>query len=563
MTEAIVESANETPQPNAPWDYRWVRIAGIVVIVGLLAFLAISGQVSTLLAVALFLPVSAALILSEMGKPDAARWARSAAGIGLIVWMWFAGGAPMVVVVGAVILMIFLHELGHYMAAKRAGMMVTEFFIGFGPRIWSFNRGETEFGLKAIPAGAYVKIIGMNNLEDVDPADEARTYRQAPFRERLLVAVAGSGMHFLIAFVLLVIQFALIGSPHPDDWTVGAVSVSSPAESAGIEEGDRLVSLNGTSIGSFDDFRDVVKDSEVGPAELIVERNGTETVVGLDLAKRASVIGTVGDDVNLLQTADGVLVGGLRDNGRGARAGLSEGVEVVAINGVEVETLDDVPAGLEKSSGGIVEFEVAAQPPAAIVDLGSDVGYTEPTSFVGVGATSDLVTYSALGAVGQSVSGFGTGIYRSVEGVGTVFWPPNLISFVTSSVTGDTKDVSEVPTPAEEVAVSSDGSRPTSIIGAISYGADLTSENASYLITFLIGLNIFIGVFNLIPLLPFDGGHVSIAVYEKAQEIRRKQKNRYIADITRMIPVAYTVVMVLAVVGLLAMYLDLTQGVAA
>ena len=76
-------------------------------------------------------------------------------------------------------------------------------------------------------------------------------------------------------------------------------------------------------------------------------------------------------------------------------------------------------------------------------------------------------------------------------------------------------------------------------------------------------MNIFIGVFNLIPLLPFDGGHVAIAVYEKAQELRRRSRSRYIADISRMIPVAYTVVMVLAVVGLLAVYLDLTKGVSA
>ena len=77
-----------------------------------------------------------------------------------------------------ILLMIFLHELGHFLTAKRAGMKVTEFFLGFGPRIWSFRRGETEYGVKAHPAGAYVRIIGMNNLEEVDPADEARTYRQ-------------------------------------------------------------------------------------------------------------------------------------------------------------------------------------------------------------------------------------------------------------------------------------------------------------------------------------------------------------------------------------------------
>ncbi len=87
-------------------------------------------------------------------------------------------GVGVIVIILAVVVSIFLHELGHYLAAKRAGMKVTEFFIGFGPRIWSFRRGETEYGVKAIWAGAYVKIIGMNNLEEVRAADEAHTYRR-------------------------------------------------------------------------------------------------------------------------------------------------------------------------------------------------------------------------------------------------------------------------------------------------------------------------------------------------------------------------------------------------
>jgi membrane-associated protease RseP (regulator of RpoE activity) len=92
-------------------------------------------------------------------------------------------------------------------------------------------------------------------------------------------------------------------------------------------------------------------------------------------------------------------------------------------------------------------------------------------------------------------------------------------------------------------------------------GTQMTSENLAFLVLFMIQLNIFIGVFNLIPLLPFDGGHVAIACYEKAQELRRRSTTRHIADVSRMLPVAYGVVMVLVVVGLMAMYLDVTRGV--
>jgi len=98
-----------------------------------------------------------------------------------MVWLFLlvpGSRTPLLIVLG-IIVMVMLHEAGHYFVAKRSGMKVTEFFVGFGPRLWSFRRGETEYGVKAIPAGGYVRIIGMTNMEEVDPADEPRTFRQA------------------------------------------------------------------------------------------------------------------------------------------------------------------------------------------------------------------------------------------------------------------------------------------------------------------------------------------------------------------------------------------------
>ena len=106
----------------------------------------------------------------------------------------FTGTTGTLAVVLAIVIMIMLHELGHFATAKWGNMKVTEYFLGFGPRLWSIRRGETEYGVKAIPAGGYVKIIGMSNLDVVDPADEERTYRAKPYRHRLGVAVAGSTM---------------------------------------------------------------------------------------------------------------------------------------------------------------------------------------------------------------------------------------------------------------------------------------------------------------------------------------------------------------------------------
>src|SRR6266540_6064997 len=99
------------------------------------------------------------------------------------------------------LIVVMIHESGHFFTAKAFKIKVEEFFVGFGPRLWSIRRGETEYGVKAIPAGGYVRIIGMNNLEEVDPADEARTYRQGTFGSRMLVALAGVTVNIVLALL--------------------------------------------------------------------------------------------------------------------------------------------------------------------------------------------------------------------------------------------------------------------------------------------------------------------------------------------------------------------------
>ena len=118
--------------------------------------------------------------------------------------------APIAVIL-AFFVMIMLHEFGHFVMAKRAGMKVTEFFVGFGPRLWSVRKGETEYGFKAFPLGGYCRIIGMTNLEEVDPEDEPRAYRSKRFLPKLGVALAGSTMHFLIALVLIFVVLVGVG----------------------------------------------------------------------------------------------------------------------------------------------------------------------------------------------------------------------------------------------------------------------------------------------------------------------------------------------------------------
>jgi RIP metalloprotease RseP len=145
-------------------------------------------------------------------------------------------------VIVALIAMVLIHELGHFATAKWSGMKVTEYFVGFGPRLWSVRKGETEYGVKAIPAGGYVRIIGMSSAEEIHPSDEARAYRNQPFGKRIIVASAGSAMHFLMAFVLAFLALTLIGRSDSSVIDVQKYLVldggaQTPAQTAGIQPG--------------------------------------------------------------------------------------------------------------------------------------------------------------------------------------------------------------------------------------------------------------------------------------------------------------------------------------
>ena len=186
---------------------------------------------------------------------------------GLLSLLLIAGGVNIFLATVGFIVMIFLHELGHFMTARWTGMKATQFFLGFGKTIFSFKRGETTYGVKAIPAGAFVRILGMHNLDPVDPADESRAYRNASYPKRMLVITAGSMMHFIQALLLFVLLYAVVGIPEVDEsaWTVREATylddgdtLQSPAQQAGIAEGDTITSVAGIDVTNWEDLRDAV-----------------------------------------------------------------------------------------------------------------------------------------------------------------------------------------------------------------------------------------------------------------------------------------------------------------
>ena len=406
------------------------------------------------------------------------RWGGLILAVGLLAVVLVVWGLPMLIVVLAVIGMIFLHEMGHFVMARAAGMKVTEFFLGFGPRLWSTRRGDTVYGLKAIPAGAYVRIIGMNNLEDVSPADEDRTYRSKPYWRRMSVAVAGSTMHFLLALGLI-FAFLVVGGrtesvPSPD-WTVSRVMAGTPAQGAGLLPGDRIVSVDGSEVATMEDMVAVLPDPGT-PVSLGIERGGDRLILPLTLGAHPE------------------------DAGRGY-------------------------IGIGSQS--------------ALLSQPVEVGYLE--------------------AVPETLDEFGYLVKESVLGIGRFFSPSGLNSFF--------RDVADQP--SQEAITPSGGGTPVaapaenqdrvvSIFGALKIGADLTENGYGNLLLFLALLNVFIGVFNMIPLLPLDGGHVVIATYER---LRSWRGNRYTADVSKMVPVAYAVVLVLVFVFIGSVYLDFTDPV--
>jgi membrane-associated protease RseP (regulator of RpoE activity) len=403
--------------------------------------------------------------------------------IGAVALAGLAFGWPVLVVILGIVVMIFLHELGHYLTAKWSGMKVTEFFIGFGPKIWSFQRGETEYGVKVLPAGAYVRIIGMNNLDDVDPADEPRTYRQKSFPKRLLVVSAGSLMHFAQAFVLLVILLGVVGFPgrsiaNPPDrvsaWEIGTVVPDSAAQAAGLKKDDLIVAVNGEPVSRYDGLSDALARSDVGDdVQLTIERAGVQQTVDAKLRPRPEDEGG--------QTGSPFLGVGTAKH------------------------FSDKPIGvgtaIVRAPGEMVRFTGQT--------FGAMAGFFSPRGI------SDFA--NNVGEANNRGSGSGG-----------------------SGSSGDDND------------------RLISIIGVIQLGSQDVADRGAFLLALFFSLNMFIGIFNMLPLLPLDGGHAAIAVYER---IRSRPGRIYHADFAKLLPLTYAVVMGLVVLGVTAMYLDIVDPI--
>lgn len=189
-----------------------------------------------------------------------------------------------VAAVAAFAVLVFLHELGHFLVAKKAGVGVVTFSIGFGPKVLARRYGETEYCVSAFPLGGYVKMVGEDPREDVESADRDRSFAHRSLAHRTAIVLAGPGANFVLAAVVFLCVFLFFGVPYRTA-EIGGVQPGSPAAAAGLQPGDRVVTAADRLVRSWDELSREIRASRGQPLELGVVRDGREFVVTLSAAR--------------------------------------------------------------------------------------------------------------------------------------------------------------------------------------------------------------------------------------------------------------------------------------
>ena len=393
-----------------------------------------------------------------------------------------AFGWPVLVVILGIVVMIFLHELGHYVTAKWAGMKVTEFFIGFGPKIWSFRRGETEYGLKVVPGGAYVRIIGMNNLDDVDPSTSqdvpAEVLPQAPARGQCRIA------HALRA---------------------GVRAARDPARCCRLPRPERR--------------------QPTRPSPGVADQHGGGR-----------------------QRRPGRRPGGRSGRRRQRAAGVALRRAVRRPRRFDVG--DEVQLTVERTGSSAPSMPRCGFRPAG--EPGGDAG----TPFLGVGTSkhfSDEPSASGPPSCGRRARWCGSPARPSAPW--RVLQPPRHQQLRRQRGRGQQPRLG-LKGSGGSGSSSDNNDRLISIIGVVQLGSQDVENRAAFLLALFFSLNMFIGIFNMLPLLPLDR-HAAMAVYERIRSLGQA----YHADFAKLLPLTYAVVMGLVVLGVTAMYLDIVDPI--
>lgn len=425
-----------------------------------------------------------------------------------------------VLVIGLLI-SIALHEVGHMVPAKRFGVRVSEYFVGFGPTLWSRKRGETEYGIKAIPLGGFVRLVGMvppqervkpvrgprwavsliadareASVEEIEPGEDHRAFYHLSWWRKIIVMFGGPLVNLVLAVLLFTVVLSTIGTPTAS-LTVGAVAEcvpaagaleceegdpASPAQQAGIKAGDTITAVNGTAVTEWSQAAALFAARPGQKTTLEVDRAGESLTLTIVPAERERSV--IGDDGEVVTNASGVPV-----------------TESVGYAGI------------------FSELQAKRQPLTAGAQLTGD--YLALTADVIVTLPAHVwdVSKAALGMQERS--------HESIMGVVGV-------GRVAGEITGTQAD-----------------------------GYGLTQKFGDMLML-LGGLNLALFAFNMIPLLPLDGGHIASALWQGIKNGWAKLRGRAAAapvDVARMMPLAYGVFGVLLLMGAILIYADIVAPV--
>ncbi|HEX2145972.1 MAG TPA: site-2 protease family protein [Glycomyces sp.] len=403
----------------------------------------------------------------------------------------------------AILISVSLHEAGHMLTAKAFGIKVTRFFVGFGPTLWSFRKGETEYGVKGIPLGGFVKITGMTPLEEeeeVEEKDRPRVFWRKPLWQRTLVLAAGSITHFVIGFIALWILVSFVGVVANPAY---ADQVTESQEHAKVAVAECVASTDtGAAAG------DCPEGQIAGPAAAAGIANGDEiTAVGES---------PVTDWDSLVATVSDLTPG--------------EPVAVTVANGGTERTVEVTPyAATAQTEDGGTE---------TVARLGVFV-YTDP-------AVSPTMTTGPIDGIGETFSFTGDMFKETFIALGQL---PSKIPPLWDAIMGGER---------------SDDS-PVSVVGASRLGGEMVQyDQWAMFFMLLVVLNYFIGIFNLLPLLPMDGGHIAIAWYEKARSwvaARRGKPDPGRVDYLKLMPLTYAVIVLLGGFMLLTITADIVNPI--
>ena len=379
----------------------------------------------------------------------------------------------------ALMLAIFLHEGGHFLTAKLFGMKVERFFLGFGKTLWSFRRGETEYGVKLLPLGGFCKIAGMtphefdgNFLEQErgkkpEPVPSERQFRKKPAWQRAIVLAAGSVTHFLVALVLIYGLLVLIGLQVGPPTTTIQTTVSTtrdgapaPAAAAGLRGGDRIVAIDGQPISTFDQLRSVLADRAGRRVTVSYERDGKQRTTSLVPAREVD------------------------ENGR-------------------------------------------------------------PRGFLGISPAGTVQREGPIEGIATTGTMFKDLVVNSFKGIGGLI--PGLADRISPS------------TPAVDGGGGGGGgggeSAPVGLIGIGRLAGQAVSAGQwGMFIVLLIEFNVFVGIFNLLPIPILDGGYLAMVGWEA---ITRRQ-----VDLRKVAPIAAVAVSLLFVFVMVVVWLDITNPIA-